>query len=258
MTRLIRLSDRDTETLAKIRKLGPTVFQAQPHSYDNVVVVKPWGYEFLVYQNDQVAIWFLHLEKEHATSMHCHPKKKTALIVLSGQALCNTFFKRNYLAGVDGAVIEAGVFHSTRALSEGGADVIEIETPVDKADLVRLDDRYGRSRKGYEGLSEMKTEQLEQYGFFACAEPQNGYIHVHRTRNYEIALRHFPECLTFGELMRRERGELYCVCRGAISNGARTAIIGPGDLADCSFLETFDDALIDANTILFRSQSLRE
>ena len=27
--------------------------------YEKTIVKKPWGYEYLVYQNDKVALWFL-------------------------------------------------------------------------------------------------------------------------------------------------------------------------------------------------------
>jgi hypothetical protein len=52
--------------------------------FKNVVVNKPWGYEYLVYQNDSVAVWYLYLREGAATSLHCHPKKKTGIILLKG------------------------------------------------------------------------------------------------------------------------------------------------------------------------------
>jgi hypothetical protein len=47
-------------------------------------------------------------------------------------------------------MIRKGLFHSTKAISENGAFVFEIETPVEKHDLVRLEDKYGREGKPYE------------------------------------------------------------------------------------------------------------
>ena len=52
--------------------------------YKNVIVDKPWGYEYLAYENEHVGLWFLHIKKDHQTSLHCHPKKDTGLIVLDG------------------------------------------------------------------------------------------------------------------------------------------------------------------------------
>ncbi len=250
MAKLIRLSERDIQTLNKIQKLGGTSSPAQPKNYENMVVVKPWGYEFLVYQNDQVAIWFLHLEKGHATSMHCHPKKKTALIVLDGQALCNTFHNRNYLYGVDGVVIEAGVFHSTQAISAGGADIIEVETPVDKTDLVRLDDQYGRSGKGYEGLSEMKTERLERYGYFSLSAPGGKEAASHKTGKWQVSLEHYPERRLFDEVLPRKRGDFYCDCSGTVLGDDEKVVLGVGDVVEGSYLGVFERVTIEKNTLL--------
>ena len=55
--------------------------------YRKVVVNKPWGYEYLLYENGTVGVWFLRLNPGQKTSMHCHPHKKTGLILLEGEAL---------------------------------------------------------------------------------------------------------------------------------------------------------------------------
>ena len=54
--------------------------------YEKTVVKKPWGYEYLVYQNEKVALWFLYIGYSQQTSMHCHPNKTTGLILLDGEA----------------------------------------------------------------------------------------------------------------------------------------------------------------------------
>ena len=55
--------------------------------YDNKVVIKPWGYEYVIYNNaSRLAITFLKIKPGHKTSLHCHPKKKTGFIILSGKA----------------------------------------------------------------------------------------------------------------------------------------------------------------------------
>ena len=55
-------------------------------NYNTNIVKKPWGYEYLAYENEYVAIWFLYIKHNHATSFHCHPNKTTGLILLDGQA----------------------------------------------------------------------------------------------------------------------------------------------------------------------------
>ena len=118
--------------------------------YKNKVVIKPWGYEYLVYENEDVALWHLHIDQGQQTSMHCHPKKTTGLILLNGEAEVSFLADKRIIKGLDKIMIRRGLFHQTKALSEGGIDLFEIETPNDKEDLVRLSDNYGRQDKPYE------------------------------------------------------------------------------------------------------------
>ena len=53
-------------------------------TYDGVVVPKAWGYEWLAFDNGAAAVWILHIAKKRKTSLHCHPNKKTVLVVLKG------------------------------------------------------------------------------------------------------------------------------------------------------------------------------
>ena len=119
-------------------------------NYDINVVKKPWGYEYLAYENEHVALWFLHIKHTHSTSLHCHPKKTTGLVLLDGKAEVSFFNHTNVLSPGDKVMIRKGLFHSTKATDEKGAFVFEIETPVDKQDLVRFRDSYGREGKPYE------------------------------------------------------------------------------------------------------------
>lgn len=116
----------------------------------NNVVKKPWGYEYLIYENKEVAIWFLYIKENHSTSLHCHPKKTTGLALLDGEAEVSFVNNINTLKPGSKIMIRKGLFHSTKATSEKGAFIFEIETPVDKQDLVRFKDNYGRENKAYE------------------------------------------------------------------------------------------------------------
>lgn len=118
--------------------------------YESTIVKKPWGYEYLAYENEHVALWFLYIKHTHSTSLHCHPKKTTGLTLLSGGAEVSFFNNTNKLSPGGKVMIRKGLFHSTKATDEKGAYVFEIETPVDKQDLVRFRDSYGREGKPYE------------------------------------------------------------------------------------------------------------
>ncbi|OFZ56662.1 MAG: hypothetical protein A3D92_12200 [Bacteroidetes bacterium RIFCSPHIGHO2_02_FULL_44_7] len=126
--------------------------------FKGMVVTKPWGYEYLMLENAFVAVWILFLKPDARTSMHCHPKKKTSLLVLEGVVNTSSLDTQFELKALDGLVIDRGVFHSTQAASKEGAFIMEIETPPQKTDLVRLKDEYGRENKAYEGDESLITD----------------------------------------------------------------------------------------------------
>lgn len=132
-------------------------------NYADVIVKKPWGYEYLVFENGQTAIWLLHVARKQRTSMHAHLNKATSLVLFSGAAVCHHLDGEIKLRELDGIKIDKGAFHSTEAYSdlaitpqsENGVWVMEIESPVDKSDLVRVKDEYGRQGASYEGVDNM-------------------------------------------------------------------------------------------------------
>jgi mannose-6-phosphate isomerase-like protein (cupin superfamily) len=114
------------------------------------VVPKPWGYEYLFFENQKLGIWFLNINGKQKTSLHCHPNKKTGLIVLNGKANLSFLTGHRLLSSLNKTMIFKGVFHSTKALSKNGVQLLEVECPKNKKDLIRIDDSYGRQDKGYE------------------------------------------------------------------------------------------------------------
>src|SRR3972149_8172100 len=149
----IRKKSPETNSLVEDKNQIATSFD-----YNNVIVKKPWGYEYLVFKNDFVAIWMLQIIRKRKTSMHAHPNKKTGLTLLSGSATCYHSEGRIELNSSDGVVIGKGAFHSTEAFSalpivphsENGVWVMEIETPPIKTDLVRTKDEDGRADRSIE------------------------------------------------------------------------------------------------------------
>jgi mannose-6-phosphate isomerase-like protein (cupin superfamily) len=122
-------------------------------NHNKNIVKKPWGHEYLVYENENVGLWFLYIEPGQSTSMHCHPQKTTGLILLNGEIEVSFLADSRRLKSIDKVMIRRGLFHSTKATSPNGAFIFEIETPADKQDLVRLNDNYGRAAKPYEDES---------------------------------------------------------------------------------------------------------
>jgi mannose-6-phosphate isomerase-like protein (cupin superfamily) len=157
----------DYENLSRL-KVESSDF-ANTFDYRNIVVNKPWGYEYLWFQNEKVAIWFLFIKKNNATSLHCHAKKRTSLIVLDGVVQCTTIDDKYQLKTLEAVVLEPCVFHSSMSTSEEGSFIMEIETPPMKGDLVRMHDAYGRQNTGYEKTNEYSTD-FKLYDFFPFEE----------------------------------------------------------------------------------------
>lgn len=149
-------------------------------SYDINIVKKPWGYEYLVYQNDNVGLWFLYIAPNQCTSMHCHPKKTTGLILLEGETEISFLADSRKIKSLDKVMMRRGLFHSTKAISDKGAFIFEIETPADKQDLVRLNDKYGREFKSYEDCS---FEQLKTDNCLWINEPELGNSNIYEFHN---------------------------------------------------------------------------
>lgn len=119
--------------------------------YRNLVVKKPWGHEYLVYENENLGVWYLNILPGESTSLHCHPKKNTGFVVLDGSVNLKFLRGEMSLTAPDKVHIFRGRFHSSTCTSSSPAHILEIEVPQDKHDLVRLEDNYGRSKKPYEG-----------------------------------------------------------------------------------------------------------
>jgi mannose-6-phosphate isomerase-like protein (cupin superfamily) len=246
----IELSKKDERYLDKIQRNGSINQQGYPDHYKDKVVVKPWGYEFLIFENDYVAIWFLMIKKDHSTSMHCHPLKKTSLIVLSGKALCNTFHHRSFLGAGDAVIIDAAVFHSTKALSLDGISVIEVESPPDKLDLVRLEDNYGRESCGYENCSQMVMDNLERYGHFYFDDGNSNGDKYSRGNRFSIGMETYSSNGEFHETMAGGPESVYCVCKGSIDGPNQNTLVKVGEVAKGNYLSRHAGIQIYPETLL--------
>ncbi len=245
------VSDRDKISLKRLRRFRDISENNQPDDYKDKVVLKPWGHEYLIFENEHVAAWFLHIKHGHSTSMHCHPKKKTSLIILSGEAICNTFEHRNYLESIDSVILEKAVFHSTKSLSPDGIDVIEIETPPDKTDLVRLNDEYGRALYGYEGMSEMHTADLDKFKYFSfeISDMCNGRTYT--SSGYSVSLEIVPEKSRL-EICEIQDDALYSICKGQILNSDGVPVLDVGDVEYGHVLKSKDALEVSDNTVFLK------
>ena len=119
------------------------------HRHLDLVIPKPWGEEYRVYDDVLLDAWLLELGAGRRTSEHCHARKETELLCLRGHGEVTGGDGRSR-AIAPGAVvrIEQGAVHRTTAIT--ALTLVEIETPRDKLDVVRLLDENGRAGRGYE------------------------------------------------------------------------------------------------------------
>jgi mannose-6-phosphate isomerase-like protein (cupin superfamily) len=157
--------------------------------YSNKVVYKPWGYEYIIYRDsNRLAITYVKINPGHKTSLHCHPKKKTGFIILSGNAVVQIgIYKKNvqYHKSVSRLVLRPGLFHSIKATSKQGVEALEFETPFIKKDLIRFKDEYGRKNKAYEGSK--FTKNIDS-GFIRFKKPKLGKKNIYKLSNLKILL----------------------------------------------------------------------
>ena len=194
--------------------------------YENLLVRKPWGYEYLMYENGTVAVWFLFIGKGQQTSLHCHPKKKTGLVLLSGEVVLSFLNDSMSLEALSKAMIRQGMFHSTASVSENGSMLIEIETPVDKEDLVRLEDAYGREGEPYEGAEWMLPR------FSECVRlenPAEGKQLDYAVGGCRLSVESFGDV---SALTERDDEELIAILRGGLQTEFGEQIVNPGDVVN--------------------------
>lgn len=146
--------------------------QHQAIDYKNKVCVKPWGYEYLVYESNKIGIWYLLMKKGHSTSLHTHFKKDTIMFVLSGSAKIGLLDNKSIILNtMESIYIPKYKFHSISSFSDE-TTILEMEiftenlTFSDKNDLLRIDDQYNRKPVGYESSVEVLKENLDIYNPF--------------------------------------------------------------------------------------------
>ncbi|MGH2942903.1 MAG: cupin domain-containing protein [Solirubrobacteraceae bacterium] len=151
LQRVIRRLDADVEATRKLRgrdRAGPTPADRR---YLDRLVRKPWGSEFRVYEDEFREVWCLHIAPRQRTSLHCHPNKLTAVLCLCGNGALRTCTGVQY--ALDPGVvlkIEPGAYHRLTA-SKSGVRLVEVETPKDKLDLLRIEDDFRDVVEPYEG-----------------------------------------------------------------------------------------------------------
>lgn len=144
------------------------------------IINKPWGNEYCIYRNNNLSIWLLKIDPSKKTSLHCHPTKKTGLILLGGIASISLIERTFNLEGFKKLIFRNGMFHQTHNISNEPIYLIEVETPDNKFDLIRIEDDYGRKYTKFEG--ENNWDEMTENPFLIS----NTEISSFKDFNFEI------------------------------------------------------------------------
>lgn len=227
MIKKFAITNRDLQEIKNLN-ISSQDIQDDHYDYSKVVVKKPWGYEYLIFSNEEVAVWILYLKNEAQTSMHCHPTKKTSLVVLEGRVKCSNLTGDLDLSSGDGALFDKGVFHQTEAMSEGGAFVMEIETPVNKRDLVRLKDKYGRKGKGYE-TEDQHSFDIQNYNYISFDSLKIHHNLKKRFGECSITFKRLAGGKILDELKDLRSEDVICILKGRLHSSSIQSLIEVGD-----------------------------
>ena len=141
------------------------------------------------YRNkNNLCVTLLKINYNQSTSLHCHPQKKSGFILLNGKALfqLGLWKKRSEVhTSPSKLMIARGLFHSIKSLSKEGLLALEFETPVNKKDLVRFKDNYGRSNKAYEGK---KFTQSINSNYIKFKTPTSKIKQIYKFGNVKLIL----------------------------------------------------------------------
>lgn len=220
--------------------------------HSTVIVRKPWGYEYLAYQNSEVALWLLHILPGEKTSMHCHPTKSTGLVVLDGSAEINFIADSKILQAPAKQMIRRGLFHQTHAIGSNGVIMFEIETPVDKDDLVRLHDKYGRTNSGYEG-KQFELPKNEDCLWITDPDTQDHY----KIGSCTLLVKHINDTSVFNTA---NSDDIIIFLQGGIVktvNGRNHRVVIPGDVGQVKVIKQVASEMdgVEDNTIIMIVQN---
>ncbi len=188
------------------------------------IVSKPWGEEYLIYKNKNLAAWLLKLNPSMKTSFHCHPKKKTGFILLSGKVEIKLgFYEKKTLTKVSKVMIRPGLFHETKAISKKDAYIIELEVPNIKEDIVRYKDIYGRENKEIEGKKFYKPLPKKSF----LLKEKKFKLSKFKFENLNFELKRYKK---LDSKNFKNKNNIHAILDGGLGRKKNNLVLCPGDI----------------------------
>ena len=144
---IIRNSDKNTKLYQENKR---ETREQEFKSYRSLIVNKPWGYEFVCSEFDNISLLVLHIKNGEETSFHVHSEKDTPMILAQGKMTIKTA-DNEYTVNVGEIVIlNRQIFHKLCSYDDNTI-LLEFEMMrPNKNDLIRVNDKYSREQKSYE------------------------------------------------------------------------------------------------------------
>ncbi len=191
----------------------------------NQKVIKPWGSEYKIYSNSVSSTKLLRINSDKSTSLHCHPIKKTGFVLIKGVVDVDLgFYNTKQLFPISRLMIRPGLFHCTKNLNKDTATILEIETPINKDDLVRFKDNYGRENKPYEDKKSM-VKLNENDPIFE--EPKLNSVNEYLVDGVNIKIN---KTNNISQLLKLESNSIVAVLEGGFESEDNQLVLSPGDI----------------------------
>ena len=207
--------------------------------YDKKIVYKPWGYEYTIYRyRKNLIVTFLNIKKNKETSLHCHPNKRTGFILLKGKARIQLgLWKSNskIYHSPSKLMIREGLFHSIKCLAKEDLCALEFENPVNKRDLVRFKDNYGRQSKPYEGKKFTKEITNENILF---KKPKLNKPQIYKIGKTQLSLELHKN---FKKLNKEKMDTIFAILHGKVINKSGKNVLSYGDIIKTGTLKKLSE-----------------
>lgn len=205
-------------------------------NYENSNVIKPWGNEYVIYQDKKkIALTLLKINPKKETSLHCHSEKKTGFIILNIKAKVQVgIYKKNTLIynPISRLIFRPGLFHKLiNPSNKKELYVLELETPYKKKDVIRFEDKYGRKSKPYEGKSFLQKMSKNNLFF---KKPKQNSPNIYNFKNLKITLRYINK---INQIKKYKKNSTIAILDGSLKNKKGQKIISYGEIIKTETLQ---------------------